>query len=125
MQCEAVLYLSEMNSLGSKLITYKKEKTGRVACNQPGVTSLLGRLLRVATRGVCSFVFSDTGHYTKLDGINADSRRATLRDLLLEILNYRCLAVGPSSTRQPWRWTRALTCVSSLRVSYRWLPPLG
>ena len=69
---------SELNLLGSKLITYKKEKTGRVACSQPGVTRLLGRLLRVAVRGVCSFVFSDTGHYTKLDGINVDSRRATL-----------------------------------------------
>ena len=72
------LYYSELNLLGSKLITYKKEKTGRVACSQPGVTRLLGRLLRVAVRGVCSFVFSDTGHYTKLDGINVDSRRATL-----------------------------------------------
>ena len=69
---------SELNLLGSKLITYKKEKTGRAACSQPGVTRLLGRLLRVAVRGVCSFVFSDTGHYTKLDGINVDSRRATL-----------------------------------------------
>ena len=65
-----------MNSLGSKLITYKKEKTGRVACNQPGVTSLLGRLLRVAIRGVCSLVFSDTGRYTKLDGINVENRLA-------------------------------------------------
>ena len=50
-------------------LTYKKEKTGRVACSQPGVTRLLGRLLRVAVRGVCSFVFSDTGHYTKLSGM--------------------------------------------------------
>ena len=69
---------SELNLLGSKLITYKKEKTGRVACNQPGVTSLLGRLLRVAIRGVCSFVFSDMGHYTRLDGINVGNQRATL-----------------------------------------------
>ena len=37
---------------GSKLITYKKEKTGRVASSQPGGTSLLGRLLRVDDRGV-------------------------------------------------------------------------
>ena len=69
---------TELNLLGSKLITYKKEKTGCVACNQPGGTSLLGRLLRVAVRGVCLFVFSDSGHYTKLGGINADSRRAIL-----------------------------------------------
>ena len=65
--------------LGSKLITYKKkDKTGRVACNQPVVTSLLGRLLRVDVRGVCLFVRSDTGHYTKLGGISADNRHATL-----------------------------------------------
>ena len=69
---------SELNLLGSKLITYKKEKTGRVACSQPGVTRLLGRLLRVAIRGVCLFVFSDMGHYTKLGGISAGSQRATL-----------------------------------------------
>ena len=39
--------------LGSNLVTYKKEKTGRVACNQPGGTSLLDRLLRVDDRCVC------------------------------------------------------------------------
>ena len=37
----------ESISLRSKQITYTKEKTGRVACNQPGGTSLLGRLLHV------------------------------------------------------------------------------
>ena len=50
-QCEMVL-------LGSKLITYKKEKTGRVACNQPVGTSLLGRLLLVDDRGVCAYPVS-------------------------------------------------------------------
>ena len=68
---------SELNLLGSKLITYKKEKTGRVACNQPGGTSLLGRLLRVDARGVCWSMCGDSGHYTVLGGINADSQHAT------------------------------------------------
>ena len=69
---------SELVLLGSKLITYKKEKTGRVACNQPGGTSLLDRLLRVDDRGVCASKCGDSGHYTMLGGINVDSRHATL-----------------------------------------------
>ena len=66
-----------MNLLGSIQITYKKEKTGRVACSQPGGTSLLGRLLRVDARGVCVFGCGDISHYTLLGGINVDSRYAT------------------------------------------------
>ena len=69
---------TELKLLGSKLITYKKKKNGRVACNQPGVTNLLGRLVRVDVRRVSSIVFSVSDHCTKLGGISVDSRHATL-----------------------------------------------
>ena len=59
---------SELNLLGSKLITYKKEKTGRVACNQPGGTSLLDRLLRVDDQGVISSKRRGGNHYTRQAG---------------------------------------------------------
>ena len=60
---------------GSKCITYKKEKTGCVACNQPGGTNLLDRLLRVDARGVCLSVASGKSHSTaELGEISADSR---------------------------------------------------
>ena len=65
---------SKLVLLGSKLITYKKEKTGRVACNQPGGTSLLGRLLRVDDRGMCASKCSDGDHSTGLGGTSIDNR---------------------------------------------------
>ena len=59
-------------------ITYKKEKTGRAACNQPGGASLLDRLLRVDDRGVCASRCGDSGHYTLSGGTNVDNRHSFL-----------------------------------------------